>query len=76
MVALCSKTLCCYDEDSKTAKLSCKKINQSTLKKNDPLQNYKSVLEQQEIERKHKSLLEQQDENNERRVTHELKKNG
>ena len=48
MVALCSKTYCCYDEVSETVKLSCKGINKSTLKDDNPMLKMRNVLQKQD----------------------------
>ena len=45
MIALCSKTYCCYDEQSETVKISCKGINKSTLKNDNPMMKMRSVLQ-------------------------------
>ena len=44
MVALCSKTYCCFDEEVQNVKLSCKGLNKCSLIDDNPLQKYKSVL--------------------------------
>ena len=41
MIALCSKTYCCYEETD-TAKLSSKGLNKSNIE--EPLNNYRKVL--------------------------------
>ena len=44
MVALGSKTYCCFDEDVRNVKLSCEGLNKCSLINDNPLQKYKSVL--------------------------------
>ena len=41
-IALCSKTYCCYDEQSDTAKLSSKGLNKNNIE--EPLAKYRKVL--------------------------------
>ena len=42
MIALCSKTYCCYDEETDTVKLSSKGLNKNNIE--EPLNNYRKVL--------------------------------
>ena len=42
MIALCSKTYCCYDEQSDTVKLSSKGLNKNNIE--EPLAKYRKVL--------------------------------
>ena len=42
MIALCSKTYCCYDEQSDTVKLSSKEINKNNIE--EPLAKYRKVF--------------------------------
>ena len=42
MIALCSKTYCCYDEETDTVKLSSKGLNKSNIE--EPLNKYRKVL--------------------------------
>ena len=48
MVALCSKTYCCFDAQSETVKISCKGVNKSALKNDNPMMKMRSVLQKQE----------------------------
>ena len=47
MVALCSKTYCCFDEPTKITKLSCKRLNKNSLN-DQPINKYRAVLEEKE----------------------------
>ena len=42
MIALCSKTYCCYDEQSDTVKLSSKWLNKNNIV--EPLAKYRKIL--------------------------------
>ena len=42
MIALCSKTYCCYDEETDTVKLSSKELNRNNIE--EPLNKYRKVL--------------------------------
>ena len=42
MIALCSKTYCCYDEETDTVKLSSKGLNKKNIE--EPLNKYRKVL--------------------------------
>ena len=51
MICLCSKTYCCYDDNSQIAKFSSKGLNKRTLEEagdDGPLQKYRKVLEDTE----------------------------
>ena len=48
MIALCSKTYCCYDEETDTVKLSSKGLNKSNIE--EPLNKYRKVLFNEERE--------------------------
>ena len=48
MVALCSKTYCCFDARSETVKISCKGVNKSTLKDDNPMLKMRNVLQKQD----------------------------
>ena len=47
MVALCSKTYCCFDEPTRITKLSCKGLNKDSLN-DEPINKYRAVLEEKE----------------------------
>ena len=47
MVALCSKTYCCFDEPTRITKLSCKGLNKNWLI-DEPINKYRAVLEEKE----------------------------
>ena len=49
MVALCSKTYCCFDSSSNTTKLSCKGLNKHALVNDEPLQKYRKVLQKESV---------------------------
>ena len=45
MVALCSKTYCCFDESTRITKLSCKGLNKNSLN-DEPINKYRAVLKE------------------------------
>ena len=47
MVALCSKTYCCFDETTRITQLSCKGLNKNSLN-DEPINKYRAVLEEKE----------------------------
>ena len=74
MVALCSKTYCCFNEPHKNVKISCKGLNQCSLINDNPLEKYKSVLFDQEqivtVNRGFRTV------NSEKICTYEMRKKG
>ena len=47
MVALCSKTYCCFDEPTRITKMICKGLNKNSLN-DEPIKKYRAVLEEKE----------------------------